>query len=58
LPPDMKPAVDMYLQVKNPDGTTRPVRITEIKKDTVVIDFNHPLAGKTLVFQVKIVSIK
>ena len=33
-------------------------RIKEIKEKTVVIDMNHPMAGKTLVFNVKVVDIQ
>jgi FKBP-type peptidyl-prolyl cis-trans isomerase SlyD len=33
-------------------------RVVEIKGDTATIDFNHPLAGKTLHFDVKILDIK
>jgi FKBP-type peptidyl-prolyl cis-trans isomerase SlyD len=40
------------------DGQTYPVRIHEIKENTVVVDFNHPLAGVTLSFDVKIVSVQ
>lgn len=58
LPPDMEPKVGMPLEVRSPEGGAMPVKIAEVKKDTVVIDFNHPLAGKTLTFQVKVVSIK
>ena len=57
LPKDLEPKVGMLLQTKNPDGQLFPVTITEVKENTVVMDFNHPLAGKTLLFQVKIVSI-
>jgi len=32
--------------------------IKEIKENTVIVDFNHPLAGKTLVFWIKIVGIE
>ena len=53
----MEPRIGMPLQVHNPDGRSAVVTITEIKDDTVVIDFNHPLAGKTLTFKVKIVSV-
>jgi FKBP-type peptidyl-prolyl cis-trans isomerase SlyD len=58
LPKGIEPQVDMLLQANSPDGRTFPVRIAEVKEDTVVLDFNHPLAGKTLYFQVKIVSIQ
>jgi FKBP-type peptidyl-prolyl cis-trans isomerase SlyD len=42
------------------DGQGRPMlaRIKEVKEKTVVIDMNHPMAGKTLVFNVKIVDIQ
>ena len=33
-------------------------RVVEIKGDTATIDFNHPLAGKTLHFEVKVLDIK
>jgi FKBP-type peptidyl-prolyl cis-trans isomerase SlyD len=48
----------MPFQVKSSDGRTMIVRIAEVKNDTVIIDFNHPLAGKTLTFQIKVVSVK
>lgn len=34
------------------------IHIREVKPDTVVLDFNHPLAGKTLKFEVKVVGIE
>ena len=58
MPAGLKPEVGMYLQTKNPDGTPRPVKIAGVKKDVVMIDFNHPLAGKTLHFNVKIISVQ
>ena len=32
--------------------------VHEVRKDTVVIDFNHPLAGKTVTFDVEILEVK
>ena len=55
---DQEPKVGMLLQVTTPQGQVFPVRISEVKDDTLVLDFNHPLAGKTLNFQVKIVSVQ
>ena len=34
-----------------------PVTVAEIKEDTVVMDFNHPLAGKDLIFEVEVVFL-
>ncbi len=58
LPEDLKPKIGMYLQMRTPEGRTLPVRISEIKENTVVLDLNHPLAGKTLIFHVKIREIE
>jgi FKBP-type peptidyl-prolyl cis-trans isomerase SlyD len=46
------------LMSKAPDGRGVPIRVHEVKEKTVVVDFNHPLAGKTLNFDVKIKDIK
>lgn len=58
LPANIKPEVGMVLQTKTSDGRVFPARIAELKEKTVLMDFNHPLAGKTLNFQVKVISIK
>ena len=46
------------LQGRDPSGRPIHARVSEIKESTVVLDFNHPLAGKTLVFDVKILGIQ
>lgn len=58
LPATVVPKVGMTLKMENADGNAVFARIIQLEKDTVVIDFNHPLAGKKLYFQVKVVSIK
>lgn len=50
--------VGTQLEAKSQDGESMFPRVTEVKADTVVLDFNHPLAGKTLFFDVKVVDIK
>lgn len=40
------------------DGAPVEGIIKEIKGNTIVVDFNHPLAGKTLTFWIKIVKIQ
>jgi len=39
-------------------GQTLRGKVTELKEDTAVVDFNHPLAGKTLFFDVKVLEIQ
>jgi FKBP-type peptidyl-prolyl cis-trans isomerase 2 len=43
------------LQARGHDG---PIRVHEIHDDRVVLDFNHPLAGEALNFDIRIVSIE
>lgn len=57
FPPDMVPEVGMQLAMHGPDGQQLPVTITEIKDDVIVLDANHALAGKDLVFDIEVVEI-
>ena len=50
--------VGAVLAAKSPEGQVVPMRVHEIKDSSVVMDMNHPMAGKTLVFNVKIVDIQ
>ena len=50
--------VGAVLMAKGPQGQQVPVRVHEIKDKTVVLDLNHPMAGKTLVFDVKVLDIQ
>lgn len=47
----------MMIGVPLPSGQQIPAKIAKIDDKEVTIDMNHPLAGKTLVFKIKIVSI-
>jgi FKBP-type peptidyl-prolyl cis-trans isomerase SlyD len=55
VPPDVK--VGSQLTGRAANGQTRAVRVKEIKDKTVVLDMNHPLAGKTLMFDVRILGV-
>ena len=57
LPPEAL-KVGTMLMAQNSQGQGIPVRVHEIKDTTVVVDFNHPMAGKTLSFDVKVSEIK
>ena len=50
--------VGAQLQARDPNGRTVNLRVAEIKDKTVVLDANHPLAGKTLYFDVKVLTIE
>ncbi len=57
IPTEMKPEVGMKLQLRNESGQPFPVTIAEIKDDIIVLDANHSLAGKELVFDIELVEI-
>lgn len=52
-----KVEVGMSFTANGPNGTF-PVIITEVTEETVTVDANHPLAGKTLKFTGEIVAIR
>jgi FKBP-type peptidyl-prolyl cis-trans isomerase SlyD len=51
-------AVGSQLVARERSGAERPVRVKEIKEKTIVLDLNHPLAGKTLVFEVRVLQVE
>ncbi len=44
------------LGLQDPAGGVYPIRVHQIKEEKVILDFNHPLAGKALRFNVKVVD--
>jgi FKBP-type peptidyl-prolyl cis-trans isomerase 2 len=58
LPQDMTPEVGMGLVSKSPDGQEMNLMVVEVKDESIVIDGNHPLAGKELVFDLEVIEIK
>jgi len=57
MPQEAELKVGMQLMAQGPQGPI-PVQICEVKDKVVVIDFNHPLAGKTLNFDVEVVDVR
>lgn len=50
--------IGMTLYGQGEDGATAQVIVKEIGTETIMIDFNHPLAGKTLMFSVTVNNIR
>mgnify|MGYP000858788529 CR=1 FL=1 len=57
FPADMVPEIGMQLTMNNNQGQSFPVVIVEVKEEAVMLDANHPLAGKELVFDLELVEI-
>jgi FKBP-type peptidyl-prolyl cis-trans isomerase 2 len=45
------------LGIQDPSGGVYPIRVHEVRQDKVVLDFNHPLAGQELRFDVKVIEV-
>jgi peptidylprolyl isomerase len=57
IPQDMKLEPGMKLQLRNEAGHPVPVVVTEVKDDVIILDANHELAGKELIFDIELVEI-
>ena len=57
FPKDLKLEVGMQLAAQGPQGTI-PVVIKEVGENSIKVDFNHPLAGKDLTFDVDVIDVK
>jgi FKBP-type peptidyl-prolyl cis-trans isomerase SlyD len=56
--PEDAQKVGVRLQGRDPNGEVVHARVAQVKPETLVLDFNHPLAGKTLLFEVKVVRVE
>lgn len=57
IPPEIDPKVGQVLGVTTKDGKQFPALITKADDANVTVDLNHPLAGKTLTFDIEVVGI-
>jgi peptidylprolyl isomerase len=57
IPDNVKPKIGEVLTMKSPSGQEFPVRVKEISEDSLILDGNHPLAGKDLSFDIELVEI-
>lgn len=55
---DVTPEVGAIIAFAQPDGSDLPGLVREVAGQSVTIDFNHPLAGQTLTFDVEIIDVK
>ena len=57
LPEGMAPEIGMQLEARQPDGRAQVLVVAEVLETEVVLDANHPLAGKDLIFDIEMVEI-
>jgi FKBP-type peptidyl-prolyl cis-trans isomerase 2 len=49
--------VGAVIGIQDPSGGVFPIRVHDIKEEKIILDFNHPLAGKALQFEVKVLGV-
>lgn len=57
FPADFVPELGMSLQMQDQQGNPVPVIVVGIEEEVIVLDANHPLAGRDLIFQIELVEI-
>lgn len=58
FPAEMEIKPGAILSATDPEGDEVDFLVKEVKGDTIVVDFNHPFAGKTLHFDVKVHDVR
>ncbi len=57
IPAEIKLELGTVLEAKNEKGDLTPVKVVEFSDKNVTFDFNHPLAGEALTFELTLVEI-
>ena len=57
FPDELVPRVGQQVQIRREDGSISLATITQVTEESVVLDTNHPLAGKELTFDLTLVEI-
>ena len=58
FPEDFILEAGMEYMASNPDGVQMPFIIINVEDETVTVDFNHPLAGKNLHFDIELLDVR
>jgi len=58
FPETMDLEVGMGLELQDEDGEALEAYVAELNPDSVMLDFNHPLAGEVLYFDVEVTAIR
>lgn len=57
VPEDAR-TVGTMLVATDPEGQQQPIKVHEVREESIILDFNHPLAGQVLNFDIKILDIQ
>jgi peptidylprolyl isomerase len=57
FPPDSNPEVGWAVELSAPDGQRIPATVAEVTDESITLDFNHPLAGEDLTFEITLLEV-
>ncbi|HOF58506.1 MAG TPA: peptidylprolyl isomerase [Syntrophorhabdaceae bacterium] len=57
IPENIELEIGIVLQMHSPDGSITNVTVKDINDEGVRLDLNHPLAGKDLIFEIKLMEV-
>lgn len=58
VPQELSVEKGQMVAVTTPQGEQIPAKVVDVDEQGLTIDFNHPLAGETLIFEVEVVGIQ
>jgi peptidylprolyl isomerase len=58
LSPNIDPQIGQCLRIPRKEGNDVVVTVTDMDEESVTLDSNHPLAGRTLTFDLELVAIE
>ena len=57
FPSDFSFEIGSFVEARSTDGQSMPARIAKVEDSNVSVDFNHPLAGQDLNFEIHLVRL-
>lgn len=57
IPGDWSPEVGLHYEIPRENGQSTTATVTRVSSSSVTLDFNHPLSGQELIFEVSILEI-
>ena len=58
FPKNVEPKVGLVLTLRSPQGPPMQAKIAAVATDAITLDLNHPLAGESLTFKIKVVAVE
>lgn len=57
FPPEPDPQEGWMVELQSEDGQRIPATIVSVRENSLLLDFNHPLAGQDLTFEIELVEV-